>query len=135
MDDSAYDCPLCLCSIEENLYVTKCNHKFHRKCICDYVTYNLNKNPNPIVCPYCKQNMEESQQDDSAQLCILINDKRFINSATACKKQFTRIIVDVRKKYWAYQSSFWAFCIMLFVLIVVMVASIVLAVYTRKRHL
>ena len=46
------DCPICMEKLEHNIAVTACFHKFHFKCISEWIETNLKKN---IICkcPCC----------------------------------------------------------------------------------
>lgn len=48
------DCSICLdeYKIGDEIYITKCNHKFHKKCIIKYIEYNNNY---IFSCPLCRQ--------------------------------------------------------------------------------
>lgn len=137
MDEAAHDCPLCLFTIPtDDLYVTKCNHRFHSKCFCEYVTYTITQNKNPIVCPLCKQGIEDLKTDVLSKVSIIINDNRIINSCTKCKMPLSKqVIIDLRKKYNAYHVSIWVFALLMLVLTIVMVVCMMIAIYVKKKSL
>ena len=46
------ECPICMEKLEHNIAVTACFHKYHFKCISEWINTNLQKN---IICncPCC----------------------------------------------------------------------------------
>lgn len=51
------DCPICLCKMdkEKEITITKCNHKFHKKCMDKYTK----KSKRNTKCPLCRTNLKE----------------------------------------------------------------------------
>lgn len=45
------ECSICLDDIKEEIYITKCNHTFHNKCIIELKNNNINK------CPCCRRKL------------------------------------------------------------------------------
>lgn len=71
------DCPICCDDIQsgDECVSTRCNHKFHKDCLQQYLAYNARKNI--IECPICRVrlNVEEaSNTSESDGLHGLIRD-------------------------------------------------------------
>jgi hypothetical protein len=100
---SENECPICLDIIinnnESNIYITICNHNFHKKCWNEYIDYNKSKKK--IFCPLCNKLLIErninSQEDTPVVIIvnyhptnyelnnILIRKKiKFMGIATIC---------------------------------------------------
>ena len=56
-----YECSICLSNLEGDIYITKCGHVFHYKCIVDAVKKKINE------CPNCRANLKtgEKKQDNN----------------------------------------------------------------------
>ncbi len=48
-------CCICLDVLKKNIHVTKCRHKYHKKCINEYLQYN-----EVSKCPLCGRIIEQS---------------------------------------------------------------------------
>lgn len=46
-------CSICLEELKNNIYISPCNHTFHKKCIKNYIKYNTDHEI-PSLCPLCK---------------------------------------------------------------------------------
>lgn len=46
------ECVICLSKIEDNDFITKCNHRFHKECLNEWITLYLNKE-----CPICRKKL------------------------------------------------------------------------------
>ena len=50
------DCPICLETIDINMYITPCHHEFHKSCYDKYIHFNRRKRE--ITCPLCNTILE-----------------------------------------------------------------------------
>lgn len=50
---STESCSICLEELKNNIYISPCNHRFHKKCIKNYIKYNTD-HETPSLCPLCK---------------------------------------------------------------------------------
>uniref|UniRef100_A0A6C0HTX6 RING-type domain-containing protein n=1 Tax=viral metagenome TaxID=1070528 RepID=A0A6C0HTX6_9ZZZZ len=58
------DCPICLDELISlnSIFVTDCNHKFHRECIC-----------NIKICPCCRKEIKEKMKERKGNITITID--------------------------------------------------------------
>lgn len=57
MNNNNNTCPICIEDILEDECITKCNHKFHNKCIDKWLE-------NKISCPMCRAQLKEPDKID-----------------------------------------------------------------------
>lgn len=51
-EDLETECTICMDDIKEDDYITKCQHRFHKKCLNDWISIYSN-----IECPICRKNL------------------------------------------------------------------------------
>lgn len=58
------NCPICLDELTslDTTFVTECNHKFHRNCIC-----------NVKICPCCRQEIKEKIKDRKGNITVSVD--------------------------------------------------------------
>lgn len=76
MNYQIWNCPICITDIKNSLFITHCGHKYHKKCIKQW----LQKKPN---CPTCRsiiyynnpstQNLQFFGYDSSGQVEYIRN--------------------------------------------------------------
>jgi hypothetical protein len=73
------DCSICLLEISErDLYITKCNHKYHISCICSAVNRKR-------TCPNCRANISDTEIKSIIK-SVKHNFDRFDSISTAAAK-------------------------------------------------
>ena len=67
VSDPAFECSICLCSIQTGDMVSKlpCSHTFHHACI--YRWLSLKHRCNELLCPLCKQHIDGSHRVEIAE--------------------------------------------------------------------
>lgn len=64
-------CSICIDTIDSNLYVTDCEHKFHQECIETHVIYSNDQ----VKCPICRTILFKKTYDDNYNRDLdIIND-------------------------------------------------------------
>ncbi|MHA1988673.1 MAG: RING finger domain-containing protein [Promethearchaeota archaeon] len=48
------ECPICLVKFENNKFILKCGHKFHKQCLKRWVTISP-------ICPLCRENIYDPE--------------------------------------------------------------------------
>ena len=53
-------CAICLEDLDKDYYLDSCKHLFHKKCITNFISYNLQK----LKCPLCRTNINSIDLDN-----------------------------------------------------------------------